>query len=215
MDTWLSQQTILVLAPHTDDAELGCGATISKLLDLDANIFVATFSSAEASLPKNAPKDLLKKEFFHAMNTLGIAEERTFLFNYPVRKFPEHRQEILEQLIVLRRDINPGVIFLPSSYDVHQDHTVIHEEGVRAFKSRSIFAYELPWNQLSFSSQLFVTLSEQQLKHKWETLSQYKSQVELKRPYFCEEFIVGQARTRGVQIQEHYAEAFEILRIKI
>ena len=44
---------------------------------------------------------------------------------------------------------------MPAYNDVHQDHKVIYEEGVRAFKNTSIFLYEMPWNNLNFKNQVF------------------------------------------------------------
>ena len=39
-------KNILVLAPHTDDGEFGCGGTIAKLIDQGKNVFYAAFSTA-------------------------------------------------------------------------------------------------------------------------------------------------------------------------
>ena len=38
---------VLVLAPHTDDGELGCGGAISNFLDSGKKVFYVAFSSAE------------------------------------------------------------------------------------------------------------------------------------------------------------------------
>ena len=43
---------ILVLAPHTDDGELGCGGTISKFVKEGKNIYYVAFSTAEESVPR-------------------------------------------------------------------------------------------------------------------------------------------------------------------
>ena len=40
---------VLVIAPHTDDAEFGCGGTISKMVSSGINVFIATFSACEKS----------------------------------------------------------------------------------------------------------------------------------------------------------------------
>ena len=37
-------ESILVLAPHTDDMEFGCGGTISKLLQSGSKVFLIVFS---------------------------------------------------------------------------------------------------------------------------------------------------------------------------
>ena len=39
--------TILLLSPHTDDAELGCGATIAKLIREGKKVYYAAFSACE------------------------------------------------------------------------------------------------------------------------------------------------------------------------
>jgi LmbE family N-acetylglucosaminyl deacetylase len=211
----MKQQTILVLAPHTDDAELGCGGMIARKIDEGADVYVAAFSTAEESLPDGAPKDTLKQEFYEAMSILGVPKDRLFVYNYTVRRLSYDRQDILEELVRLRREIRPEMVFIPSSQDVHQDHQVLHTEGLRAFKDLSVLGYELPWNHITFSVQAFVELEGRHLERKWEALQAYRSQIELKRSYFTKEFISGLASVRGTQIKASFAEAFEVLRVRL
>jgi LmbE family N-acetylglucosaminyl deacetylase len=209
-----SMRRVLVLAPHTDDAELGCGGTIARLLRDGADVFVAAFSTAEESLPPGAAPCRLQDEFLAAMQTLGIPRDRTLVFGYPVRRLSYYRQELLEDLVKLRSEINPTMVFLPSASDLHQDHQVLNAEGLRCFKDMTIWGYELPWNNIGFPAQAFVTLERCDLQAKWDALQAYTSQFELGRPYFSWEFIEGLARVRGVQIKKPYAEAFEVMRLK-
>ena len=95
-------------------------------------------------------------------------------------------------------------------HDLHQDHSTIAMEGLRAFKRTTILSYELPWNNLNFSTQGFVIVSEAHLKKKTTALSCYESQHH--RYYMSEEFIKSLAITRGTQIGQKYAEAFEVVR---
>jgi N-acetylglucosamine malate deacetylase 1 len=208
------RQAVLVLAPHTDDAELGCGGTIARLLREGGNVFVAAFSTAEESLPPGAAPTLLRDEFLSSMQILGIPPDKTFVFGYPVRRLSYYRQELLEELVKLRSQINPGIVFLPSASDLHQDHQVLNIEGLRCFKDMTVWGYELPWNNIGFPSQAFVTLEPCDLQAKWMALQAYKSQFEVGRPYFSREFIEGLARVRGVQVKAPYAEAFEVMRLK-
>jgi len=203
-------KNVLILAPHTDDGELGCGGTISKLIENGANVFYAAFSTAEESLPNGMHKDTLKKEVINATSKIGILRENLIIFNYQVRKLNYKRQEILEDLVKLKKKIKFDLIFLPSLHDIHQDHTTIAEEGLRAFKTNRILGYELIWNNLSFDTTSFSILEEKHIKKKIEALKEYKSQHG--RPYMSEEFIKSLATTRGVQIGEKYAEAFEVIR---
>jgi LmbE family N-acetylglucosaminyl deacetylase len=209
-----SMRRVLVLAPHTDDAELGCGGTIARMLRDGVDIFVAAFSTAEESLPPGAAPSRLQDEFLAAMQTLGIPRNHTLVFGYPVRRLSYYRQELLEELVKLRSEINPTMVFLPSASDLHQDHQVLNAEGLRCFKDMTIWGYELPWNNIGFPAQAFVTLERCDLQAKWDALQAYKSQFELGRPYFSWEFIEGLARVRGVQVKNPYAEAFEVMRLK-
>jgi N-acetylglucosamine malate deacetylase 1 len=202
---------ILVLAPHTDDGELGAGGTIAKLLQLGNEVYYAAFSTAEQSVKEGFQKDILKTEVKNATKVLGIKEENLIVFNYEVRRLNYHRQEILEDLIQLRSSIEPDVVLMPSANDIHQDHITIAQEGLRVFKNRTILGYELIWNNLSFNTQCFVKLKKEHIASKVEALQQYASQAY--REYMSGEFIFALAKARGVQIGCEYAESFEVVRM--
>ena len=203
-------QNVLVLAPHTDDGELGCGGFIARLLEEGSNVYYAAFSTAQESVPEGFDKDILKTEVRAATKVLGIAPEHLIVFNFQVRKLNYVRQEILEELITLRKKVQFDLVLMPSLNDLHQDHKTIAEEGLRAFKQTNILCYELIWNNLSFNTQCFVKLEQRHILQKSKALQEYKSQA--KRDYMSEEFIFSLARTRGVQIGCSYAEAFEVVR---
>lgn len=206
----LKPNRVLVLAPHTDDGEFGCGGTISRLVEDKVEVFCAAFSSCAQSVPKAFPKDVLVSEIRAANKTLGVKKNNVILFNYDVRTFNYKRQQILDDIIQLRQDIKPDLIFMPSVNDVHQDHHTIAEEGLRAFKFSSILCYEIPWNNFTFNTSSFVHLEERHIKRKIAALTKYKSQAH--RSYADEEFIRSLARTRGVQIGARYAETFDVVR---
>lgn len=201
---------VLVLAPHTDDAEFGCGGTMGKLIDHGIEVHVAAFSSCEHSVRPEFSKDVLVHELRAACAVLGVKKDHIHLYNYDVRTFNFHRQEILEDLIVLKKEIQPDLVFMPSINDIHQDHATICDEGIRAFKFSSILCYEMPWNNFNFTTTCFVRLSEKQLDAKVRALAEYKSQSH--RLYASSEFIHSLAFTRGVQSGGRYAEVFEIVR---
>jgi LmbE family N-acetylglucosaminyl deacetylase len=201
---------ILVLAPHTDDAEFGCGATISKLIENGNEVYCVAFSACEQSVLKDFPSNILITEVKAASQKLGIKSSNLILFDYEVRTFNYRRQEILDSIIQLKNNIKPDIVFIPSLNDIHQDHATISNEAFRAFKFSSILSYELPWNNISFSTSCFMVIDESHLSKKIEALQEYKSQAH--RSYANEEFIRSLARVRGVQINTNYAECFEILR---
>ncbi|MGB0915470.1 MAG: PIG-L deacetylase family protein [Crocinitomicaceae bacterium] len=205
-----SKKKILVLAPHTDDGEFGCGGTISKLIEEGHDVYYAAFSACQQSVLPQFPSDILITEVKAATKVLGIKPENLILFDYDVRTFGYNRQAILDDLIKLRAQINPDVIFMPEKNDVHQDHKTIAEEGLRAFKFCSVLSYELPWNNITFTTSSFIHLSEENVQTKVKALKEYQSQAH--RPYSDEDFIRSMARLRGVQIGTTYAEAFSVVR---
>ena len=202
---------ILVLAPHPDDGELGCGGSISKFISEGKEVWYAAFSLCSKSLPAGLPADTLATECKTATSELGIAADHVMLFDYEVRVFPKHRQEILEELVKLNKKTNPDLVFIPSVADIHQDHGVIHVEAMRAFKNSSLLGYELPWNHPPFTSPFFINLSPKDIAAKSEALQQYRSQSH--RNYMQGDFISSLAKVRGVQANSEYAEAFEVYKI--
>jgi N-acetylglucosamine malate deacetylase 1 len=205
------KKKILVLAPHTDDGELGCGASIAKYCSEGHDVYYVAFSNCNRSLPSHLPLNTLVNELYAATQVLGIPNENVTVLDYDVRTFPQFRQPILEDLIKLRSEINPDIVFLPCPTDLHQDHQVISNEGIRAFKNITIYGYEMPWNNISFQTMGFNKLDEKYISIKVEALQEYKSQMH--RNYLNENFIRSLATVRGVQIGTAFAESFEVIRL--
>ena len=201
---------VLVLAPHTDDGEIGCGGTIARFIEEGKEVHYVAFSTARTSVRPEFPSNILEIEVKKATTILGIPPEQLHLFDFPVREFPDHRQAILQKLIDLRGQLNPDLVLLPSPTDIHQDHQVVANEGLRAFKSHTILGYELPWNNIVFATRCFIPLESRHIKLKIRALKAYQSQMH--RSYLDGDFIRSLARTRGTQIEGQYAEAFEVLR---
>ena len=78
-------KNVYVLAPHTDDGELGAGGTIAKLIELGANIFILHFLLQDF-IPEGFPKDILKTEVLNATKKLGIPSKNVIIYDYQVRK---------------------------------------------------------------------------------------------------------------------------------
>lgn len=203
-------EKVLVLAPHTDDGELGCGGTIARLLEEKKEIFYVAFSTCRESLPQGMPSDILEKELLKAARTLGIRQNNVIILDFPVREFSTYRQDILDEMIRIGKDIQPSMVLAPSQHDIHQDHHVIAEEAMRAFKKKTLFAYEVPWNNFTFNNQFYVKLEQRHIEKKIAAISCYESQKD--REYVSRDFIYGQAKVHGVQIGQEFAEIFEAVR---
>ena len=202
--------TVLVLAPHTDDGEFGCGATMARLVAAGCDVHQIAFSIASRSLPDGFAPDTLVHESRAASDALGLGPEALTVHRFEVRTFPAVRQEILELLVEVARELQPDCVLMPTLSDIHQDHHTIAAEGMRAFKRTTILGYEVPWNQFRFDKQCYVTLAEEHLAAKVRALECYRSQQH--RNYANEEFIRNLARTHGIEIGRQYAECFEVVR---
>ena len=105
IETW---KRVLVLAPHTDDGEFGCGGTMARLVEAGVEVHYHAFSIATRSLPPGFAPDTLAREVREATGELGIPEAQLRVHDFDVRTFPERRQDILELLVGLWEELQPG-----------------------------------------------------------------------------------------------------------
>lgn len=201
---------ILVLAPHTDDGELGAGGTIARFIAEGSHVDYVAFSACEESVPEGFDQDILRYEVINATSKLGIKPEHVKVLDFKVRHFPSARQEILEEMVKLRKNVVYDLVLIPSTQDIHQDHMTIANEAIRAFKGTNIWGYELNWNQLTTSNSGFVSLSLDNVEAKVNSIKMYESQFG--RGYCRRDYILSLAKVRGAQVSCDYAESFEIIR---
>jgi LmbE family N-acetylglucosaminyl deacetylase len=197
---------VLALSPHPDDAELGAGGTIRRLVDAGADVHIARFSDCAGSLGEEASQALIA-ESVNAASVLGA--KGTHFGTFAVRYFQANRQVVLDWICKLRGDVQPDLVFVHSAGDRHQDHFVVRDEALRAFRC-TVLGYETPWSNDRFRQQLLVRLTEEQIAAKVESCAVYKTQSG--RAYMDPDVIRGLARVRGMQCSTRYAEAFEVLR---
>jgi N-acetylglucosamine malate deacetylase 1 len=206
-------QKALVLAPHTDDGEFGCGGTMARLVESGCDVRYVAFSIATRSLPPGFPPDTLAREVAEATAELGIPSAALTVHDFEVRTFPQRRQDILELLVALWEEWEPDVVFQPSLHDVHQDHRTVAEEGLRAFKRTTILGYEIPWNNFDFEYQWYSALEARHVDLKVAALEKYASQHH--RRYANAEYVRNLARMHGVNVNREYAEVFQVYRVVV
>lgn len=197
-------ENVLVLSPHTDDAELGAGGTISRLLEEGSRVHYVAFS---------APRPELTLECERALKMLGSEKNGAdvSILKFERRKFHENRQAILQWLYDFNEENSPDLVLTPCRADVHQDHQTITSEAVRCFKTSSIFGYILRWNCIAIKEDVTISLEDRHIKCKLAALSQYFSQRS--RPYFDLGYQRSEAYVHGLMVPSHLAEAFELIRL--
>lgn len=204
---------VLVLGAHPDD-EVMCGGLIARLADLGCTIHHHFFSDCSTStIARGHHPDALIRECEESRDVLGIAPDGRGQFDFPVRRFPEFRQRILDALLAIRKSYQPTLVLTSATDDIHQDHSTVTQEAIRAFKHCTILGYESPWNQLTTKHDFMVSLDQSHLDRKLAAMACYRTQSA--GHYFQEDFIVGLARVRGVQAAVRYAESYQIIRMVV
>lgn len=211
---------VLILDPHGDDW-ISCAGTIKKHIDNRDRVVYVCFTLAEKSLPLGCTKDSYRNECKKSLLSIGVTEidfaeypigEFNIHSDFPVRQFLKHRQEILDYLIKIRGEYQPDVVYVPSTHDIHQDHKVICNEGIRAFsKFSTIYGYDMTWNVLHSTIDYYIELSSDELSSKVKCASFYKSQLGKNNNSLSEAFLRSLAVVRGNKINVKYAEAFEVI----
>jgi len=201
----INGKTILAIAPHIDDVELGLGGTIAKLIESNEIHYIGL------SFPPLVNEDTLLNEFHDSMHILGLKEANVILKNFNPRDLFSSRIEILDFLFQFGKKVNPDIVFIPSSGDIHQSHEVVFAEARRALKFSTILGYELPWNCMQFNMDVFITLSQEEVNKKTAAINAYTTQKE--RIFFSNDIVMDLARVRGKQIGQQYAECFELIRL--
>src|SRR5512147_598314 len=112
----VTNKTVLAVAPHVDDVELGVGATIHRLARNNIVYYVAM------SLPPLVEKTEFMKEFQESVKFLGIDQSRIILRDYDPRNLFDSRSEILQLFFDLNKQLKPDLVFIPNSLDIHQSH---------------------------------------------------------------------------------------------
>lgn len=199
----------LALSPHLDDVELGCGGTVARLVDEGVEVHVMRFSDGQGVYAAGLV-ERLRQEAEAALAELGVEQHRVEHRTFQLRRFSDTRQGILESFVKCRRRLQPDLVFVPATSDAHQDHQVVCQEAIRAFRGITTLGYELPWNQRQVCTDLFVRLDSMQKK--LDALSHFETQREAGRAYMAEEIVLGLARVRGLQCGAEFAEAFEVIR---
>ncbi len=205
---------ILTISPHADDMEIGCGATVAKLVEHGKDVFGVTLSITDPSIAHLYTEQDFYNEAYAAHDTLGIPRKNLIITDFRRRHYPEHRQELLDYLIQINNFIKPDAVLIPSYDDMHQDHIVIAQESFRAFKDCTIVSCELPWNRIRTVINYYSLVQKHHVEKKIKALHCYRSQnVQHRARPFSEEYVHSLAITRGGAIKQQYAEAFEIVRL--
>jgi LmbE family N-acetylglucosaminyl deacetylase len=198
---WLS---VLCLGAHSDDIEIGAGATLLSMQErgvrLDVHWCVLSGIGERESEARASASD-----FLSAAQRCQI-EVMSFRDGF----FPEQGEAIKSWFESLRERVDPDLIFTHRRGDAHQDHRHVCRLTWNTFRDHCILEYEIPkWDGDMGQPNLYVPISAGALKRKIDLLLRHFGSQRSKQ-WFDSETFLGLARLRGMECRapERYAEAF-------
>jgi N-acetylglucosamine malate deacetylase 1 len=197
---------VLFIGAHPDDIELGCGALIANIAGCTEVLCVTLSDNL-----KNPALQNVVEEHYRSMAILGVPRDHDRLETFETRRFPHARQEILEYLFQLNRQFNPEVVFVHTKADIHQDHNVVTEEALRAFRGTTLLGFDALRSSYGFFPHFLVEVSKEDMERKIQALTEYKTYGE--KYYFDPEVLRATLIRHGALAERLYAEGFDILRI--
>ncbi len=197
---------VLFLGAHPDDIELGCGALLHHIAK-QTDVLCVTLSDNQ----KNPQLKNVVKELYDSMAILCVPKEKVVVQEFTTRKFPDMRQEILEYMLEIRREFKPEIVFAHTRQDIHQDHNVVTEEALRAYRGITVLGYDVVRSSYGFFPHFLVEVTVEDVEKKIEALSRYETYHE--KYYFDTDLLRATMVRHGALAERPFAEGFDILRI--
>tara|TARA_B100001123_G_C15295120_1_gene1018885 strand:- start:1298 stop:1984 length:687 start_codon:yes stop_codon:yes gene_type:complete len=221
-----NKETLLVIAPHSDDEVLGCGGLISKIKNAEGRVYVLIFNLGFEKDDTIESQEKRKNEVKNAMDLLNVDGYHL------VHDRPDNNRDLdakpLHSLIevieststVSLEKIAPTMVAIPTIFSHHQDHVHVHHACIAALRpistpvSNIVLSYEAPehsrWSASGvFEPNLFVEIDDV-IDKKINAFLKYDSQV---RPGGRDaSSIKDQAKYRGQEVGKNLCEAFYVHR---
>jgi LmbE family N-acetylglucosaminyl deacetylase len=196
--------SVLCLGAHSDDIEIGTGATLLSMMDrgiyLDVHWCVLSGVGERESEAKASAAEFLSK----------TASMQIEVMPFKDGFFPEQGDAIKSWFEMLKARTDPDLILTHYREDAHQDHRLVCRLTWNTFRDRWILEYEIPkWDGDLGQPNLYVPISAKVLRRKIELLNVHFGSQRSKQ-WFDSETFRGLARLRGMECRapERYAEAF-------
>jgi len=197
-------RSFLFVGAHADDIEIGCGATVRKLVERFPD---AVYSWVVlTSDPMRANEAQVAARSFLGQAAQASVEVADFRDGY----LPFTGSDVKDYFEDLKNRCSPDVIFTHYGQDAHQDHRLVAELTWNTFRDHVILEYEIPKFDGDLGApNLFVEVDEAECREKIRLiLEHFPSQRS--RSWFDEATFRALMRLRGLECNAPagLAEAF-------
>jgi LmbE family N-acetylglucosaminyl deacetylase len=195
---------LLCLGAHSDDIEIGCGATILDLVGryqgLSVDWVVLCSDAEREGEAKSSAASFLD----------GCEGSEVIVKTFRDGYLPYTAVEVKEFFAQLGAQLNPDLILTHYRGDLHQDHRFVGELTLQTFRNHLTFEYEIPKYDGGLDApNLYFPVSAAAARKKTDLLIQHFGSQRSKS-WFTPETFDGLMRIRGVECKSEsgLAEAF-------
>jgi LmbE family N-acetylglucosaminyl deacetylase len=204
-------RSVLALGSHSDDIEIGCGATLLALTRTRPEIEVTwVVLGAEGEREREARASA---EAFMGAATRSEVIVHGFRDGF----FPYVGGDVKDVFEDLKSRLEPDLILTHARHDLHQDHRLVCELTWNTWRDHLILEYEIPKYDGDLGTpNVFVPISEEVARKKVRlVLDTFESQ--LAKHWFDEQLFLGLMRVRGMEghSPSGYAEAFTCRKLSL
>jgi LmbE family N-acetylglucosaminyl deacetylase len=201
---------VLCIGAHSDDIEIGCGATLLSLLRHRPE--TAVHWVVLSARGERAEEATAGAQAFAGANVVDLR-----LGEFRDAYFPYQGREVKELFDVLGREISPDVVFTHQRDDLHQDHRLVAELARNTFRRHLVLEFEIPkYDGDMGRPNLFVPVDEELAHRKTELIHQvFASQRD--KSWLTDDVFLGLMRLRGMEsgTPNRYAEAFYAYKLNL
>ncbi len=194
--------SILCLGAHCDDIEIGVGGTLLKL--------ISEYTVASITWVILASNEIRKKEATDSAVkfTKDVSTSDIQINSWRDGFLPCLESEIKDYFELLKRSVQPDIIFTHFREDRHQDHRLVSNLTWNTWRDHLILEYEIPKYDGDLGTpNFFVPLSDQHIQNRNTIiLDSFASQKG--KHWFDDETFRALPRLRGMESASLYAEAF-------
>ncbi len=196
--------SVLCLGAHSDDIEIGAGATILGWIASGAHVDLHW--CVLSAVGQRAAEATASAKAFSAGAERSKVELGTFKDGF----FPFDGKELKSWMEDLKTRVQPDVVLTHRQKDAHQDHRQVCQLTWNTFRDHLILEYEIPkWDGDLGRPNLYVPVDARTLERKIKLLLAHFG-TQRSKDWFDAETFRGLARLRGMECRapEGYAEAF-------
>jgi len=196
--------SVLCLGAHSDDIEIGAGATLLSMIErgvhLEVHWCVLSGVGERGKEAMASAADFL----------LNAASSKVEIMTFKDGFFPQGGEEIKMWFENLKGHVDPDIILTHHRDDAHQDHREVCRLTWNTFRDHCILEYEIPkWDGDMGQPNVYLPISAHIVERKIDLLTKHFG-TQRSKDWFDADTFRGLARLRGMECRapERFAEAF-------